>query len=131
MRSPLPKQPGGEIDIQLLKRSAANTAGTSSVPAKVSHDSSDPAASASVLAYTANPSALGTSLGALRVCKIPAIAPASPQSVRTVFDFGEHGKGIRLKGANELLAINLNGVTVTGGSFDISVEWIEYVSPEA
>ena len=30
-----------------------------------------------------------------------------------------------LRGISQVLAVNLNAVTITGGSFDLSITWIE------
>jgi hypothetical protein len=111
--------------VQLVKRSTVDTAGTSTAPAKVPHDSADAAANAVLAAWTANPT-LGTTVGALKAAKLAVPAPASPAKDELIFELGERGKGVYLKGAAEQLAVNLNGATITGGSFDISVEWFEY-----
>jgi hypothetical protein len=122
------------IDVLLLKRSTADTGGTTTgSPTPVPHDSANPAVSATVLAYTANPGALGTIVGtAIRNSKLvqtlatytatdyPAITPL-------VWDFGNRpGQGIVLRGIADVLAINLNGVSVSAGAlFNISAEWSE------
>src|SRR5204863_4895248 len=54
---------GTDTDIQLIKRSTANTGGTSTNPTKVAYDSNDPASTATINAYTANPTGLGTAIG--------------------------------------------------------------------
>src|SRR5207245_3298811 len=54
----------GAIDVQFVKRSTADTAGTSTTPTMWAHDSGDPAATTTVRAYTANPT-LGTLVGAV------------------------------------------------------------------
>ncbi len=116
----------GLVDTLLIKRSAADTGGTSAGQVAVPHDSTDAAASSLVLAYTANPGALGTAVGTVRRGYIPVDAAASVVGVEsTVFDFGDKGKEIILRGVAQQLAINLNGVTVTGGLFNICIEWFE------
>lgn len=110
----------------LLKRSTANSAGTSTTQTNVSHDSNNAAATAIARAYTANPT-LGTLVGNLHAFKAisPAAAPGQPGNVVTVFDFSLHGQPIVLRGTGEVFSLNLGGVTITGNSFDVSVTWTE------
>lgn len=115
---------GAVTEVQLVKRSTADTGGTSTAPARVPLDSGDAAATAVVAAYTANPGALGTLVGAVSADKV--LVPATTaQPDKKVWTFGGLVKPLVLRGAAEQLAVNLNGVTVTGGSFDITVEWTE------
>lgn len=114
--------------IVLLKRSAANLTGTSTAPTIVPYDSADAAASATPLAYTANPGTLGTSLGNLRTGYVflsaPATATVGPE--KFIVDFGNRqGQEVVLRGVAEVFSVNLNAVTITGGAFDITVEWTE------
>lgn len=115
----------GLADILLIKRSTADTGGTSTAQTAIPHDSADAAASGTVLAYTANPGALGTSVGSIRRAFLPVAGAASVVNPVVVFDFGDKGKPITLRGIAQQLAINLNGVTLVGGSFDINFEWYE------
>jgi hypothetical protein len=116
----------GLVDTLLIKRSTADTGGTSTGQTAVSHDSTDAAASSAVLAYTANPGALGTAVGTVRRAYVPVDAALSVVgNPQVVFDFGDKGKEIILRGTAQQLAINLNAVTVTGGALDIVIEWFE------
>lgn len=113
------------VAVQLVKRSSANTGGTSTTPTAVAHDSTNPAATAVVRAYTANPSALGTVVGPVRATRETWLAPASvanaPRNPFTLY----HGLSVVLRGASEVLAVNLNGATVTGGNCAAWATWIE------
>lgn len=113
--------------IFLIKRSSANTGGTAVATAKVPHDSVYPAATATVQHYTANPKSLGTTVGNIRARR--GVIPASNTAVSNPiidWDFGSFSGGaLTLKGTSELLAVNLNAVTFTGGAFIIGVEWTE------
>lgn len=114
----------GNANIILLKRSTANSAGTSTAPAKVPHDSTNAAATATVLAYTANPT-VGSLVGQVRANKI-FISTATTLGEEITMDFGTRpSQAIVLRGTSEVLALNLNGVTLLGGSFDIDIEWTE------
>ncbi len=111
--------------IVLLKRSTANSGGTSTNPAKVPHDSNNPAATATVAAYTANPTT-GSLVGNIRANKI-FVSTAGSLGQEVIMDFGQRpgGQALTLRGAAESLSINLGGVTLAGGSFSIDVEWTE------
>jgi hypothetical protein len=111
----------------VLVRSTANTGGTSTNPTAVPHDSNSPAASATINAYTANPTT-GSLVGNIYAGYVFLAAPgtATVGSDKVVFDYGNRpAQAIVLRGTGQVLAVNLNGVTVTGGAFDINVEWSE------
>src|SRR5690242_6665608 len=57
---------GADVDVQAVKRSTANTGGTSTNPVLVPYDSASPAAASTVTAYTANPT-LGITVGVIAV----------------------------------------------------------------
>lgn len=118
----------GTINVFLVKRSTANTGGTSASVTAVPQDSVNPAATATILSYTANPTGLGTAVGNVRASKmfVPAPATATNQSPLISWDFGlEESQGLILRGASQGLCVNLSGVTVTGNSWIIWVVWME------
>lgn len=115
----------GEVGVYLIKRSAANTAGTSAAMTSVPMDSGDAAASSLPLSYTANPTP-GATVGIVDEANIPASPAATGVTNCTyTFNMGERGKGIKLTGTAQGLAVNLNGATVTGGQFIVTYEWRE------
>lgn len=121
------------LDVLLLKRSTANTSGTSTgSPTPVPHDSTNPAVSASVLAYTANPTTgnlVGTALRNQKFFQTLATYTATefPTKDSLTWDFGNRpSQEIILRSANDVLAVNLNAVTATAtASFDLAIEWTE------
>lgn len=115
---------GGLADVLLIKRSTANTAGTSTAMTAIPHDANDAAATAAPLSYTANPTP-GTAVGTFRRGYTPIGAATAVVNPLIVYDFGDKGRPIVLRGIAQGLAINLNGVTLTGGTFDIVFEWFE------
>lgn len=124
------------LDVLLLKRSTANSGGTSTgSPTPVPHDSQNAAVAAAVAAYTANPASLGTLVGtAIRNQKLMLTlatytATEFPPVDRVVWEFGNRpSEAIVLRGINDVLAINLAGATPTAtASFDIAIEWTEGV----
>lgn len=118
----------GLVDVSLVRRSTANSGGTSAATTIVPHDSSSPAAGAVMLQYTANPTP-GTLVGAIKRAYTP-VGPAATSIALPSFTFeaGLNGQPIRLNGVAEGLAVNLGGVTVTGGSFTCRIEWVEEVN---
>lgn len=117
----------GVVAFYCIKRSTLNSGGTSATPTKVPHDSTDPAATATVTSYSANPTGLGTTVGNVTVEMTTIEAPASG-AMNDHFDPTrdlDAAKDFTLNNVNENLAINLNGVTITGGALAYTVVWSE------
>lgn len=116
---------GVSFSLQLIKRSAANTGGTSAAATAVPHDSNDAAATASAVSYTVNPTALGAAVGTIRTQRIEVNSTAvTPFDVP--FDFGTRpSQAVVLRGTSQILAINFNSTTITGPVIDIDIEWTE------
>lgn len=115
---------GSQINVIYLRRSTANTGGTLVSLAAIRMDTTSPAATATGLAYTTNPT-VGTLVGNIRTRKV-SVAAASGNSDEMIIDFGtRNGQALVLRGINEVFAINLNSVTVAGSAFNISIEWTE------
>ncbi len=115
---------GGATELVLLKRSTANSSGTSTSPTAVAHDSNNPTASATINAYTANPTT-GTLVGNIRAEKL-FVAATTAASDKLFINFGSGpSQAVVLRGTSQVFAVNLNSATVTGGSFDINVEFSE------
>jgi hypothetical protein len=119
---------GGLETIYFYRRSSANTGGTlSGGVTLVPFDTQNNTATATVRVYTANPTALGTSVGAFDIFKmfIPTPTLTTDYQPRIV-QFGDTiGQAFVLRGTSELLAINLNGVTIAGNVLDINIQWTE------
>lgn len=109
----------------LLKRSTANSAGTSTTRTAVPHDSTSSSATATVRAYTANPT-IGTLVGNIKSVRNFSTGTASAAPSFFSFNFGDGPfQALVLRGTSEILALNFNGVTVSGLNFDISITWTE------
>jgi len=119
-------------NITLVKRSTANSGGTSNTMVAVPYDSEDGAATATCVNYTANPT-LGTTVGILRPSKIlgPLDNPGSSATAQCekIWNFdgseGSFRKPLYLRGTEESLAINQNGVTMSGNTTSCYFEWTE------
>lgn len=116
----------GTIELLVIKRSTADTAGTSASVTAVPNDSQNPAAGATALSYTANPTT-GNAVGTVLAYKHPCQAVGSGNYAVTRVRFNESGQGqpITLRGTAQQLVVNLNGATITGGGFDIGMSWNE------
>jgi hypothetical protein len=116
----------GTMSVSLVKRTTANTGGTSTAPSIALFDSKDAAATAVPKLYTANPSALGTGITLSTQSLNFGVAGAA---ANVVFDFStRNDKAIYLRGVAEGLAINLNGGAVpSGGTFGYTIEFEETV----
>lgn len=116
----------GTPEILIIKRSTANSAGTRVAATAVPLDASDSAASSAPGHYTANPTP-GTAIGTIRrqyVALASAAAPIANNGVE--WNFGDKGKGITLSGTAQGVALNLAGVTLTGGALTVEVDWYEF-----
>lgn len=113
----------GIIQLHLIKRSAANSAGTSSGMTEVPDDANYSASDSAGLIYTANPTP-GATVGDIDVVKLGCMATgtATPNDIY-IGNFRQ--KPIVLRGTAQGLAVNLNAATVTGGSFAITYKWLE------
>lgn len=118
----------GVATVQAVVRSTANTSGTSAAMVAQQHDSLDPAATATALSYTANPT-LGTSTAILRSGKM--LLPLATTSVTTPtgisWDFGrEDSEAVTLRGIAQVFALNGNGATLAAtASVNCSLTWTE------
>jgi hypothetical protein len=121
---------GAAVDVALIKRSTADTAGTSTAPTPVPLDSNDAAVTAVVTAYTVAPT-LGTAVGTIAVDKyVPTLATATatdfPIPAYVEYMFGNRpSHGIVLRGTAQQLCINFSATPLATNSFDFTIEWTE------
>lgn len=115
------------FDFQLVKRSTANTGGTSTTPTIVPWDTAFPAASAVARLYSANPT-VGTLVGVLAALRgvVTPTASGDPAIVPVRFDLvdPQHGPVV-LRATTDVLALNLNGQTIGGGLVTSHLVWTE------
>lgn len=115
-------------DVLFVKRSTANTGGTSTTRTAVPMDSANAAATAVVRTYTANPTT-GTLVGALMTERVLFSTPnggASSQMNLSSWKFGrEDEQAIFLRGTSEVFALSFNSQTATGNVCNLWIEWTE------
>lgn len=112
--------------VQLVKRTTANTGGTSADQSGNigKHDSGSGAATATAASYTANPTT-GTASGNIRRQYMHFPLATAPGS-QIVWTFGDRNdQALVLRGTAEQLAVNLQAVTVSGGSLIVEFDWTE------
>lgn len=118
-----------QVPLALLIRSTANSGGTSTTLTNVPHDSVNAVATATVRAYTANPTR-GTLVGSIRSPYYTFTAANSNSltvELREIRLGEEEDQGVVLRGVNESLCFNLNSTAISGALMGCSVEWREIV----
>lgn len=119
----------GTFDIQINKLSSALTGGTPAAPTGiVPYDSTSAAATATALTYTANPTGGGVLVGSIHNAKlvIPTTAPVGAAQNEIIFSFcNNFSQDVVLRGTAQCIGLTFLGVTLTGGSVCIWVEWTE------
>ena len=119
-----------DTTVRMLLHTTADSGGTAAALAVYAHDQSNAAATATIATYAGGlPTINDGTIRVLRTSKLllnVAAPTAGSESGRLVWDFGDRpAQALVLRGIAQQLAINLNGVTVSGGSMDISIEFSE------
>lgn len=114
------------IGAYVFKRTAGYTGGTPTAITRTSADTTDPAATASLVHYAV----AGATAGAgtmLDGCRLN-LAPAANGSIdRPMLQYTwQNDKAPNLRGVTQFLAIGLNGISMpAGGRLDVSLTWTE------
>lgn len=112
-----------QVEFLLVKRSTLDTGGTPTSVVAVNMDSNDAAATAVVKTYAGVPTT-GTPIGNVARRFIPLSALTGTTTGQLVA-LGERSKPVLLRGVNETLALNLNGVSLTGAQVAVEWSWFE------
>lgn len=119
------------IGVYLTKHIVANTGGTAAtgtaLPTAYPMDSTNPTASATLQAWTVNPTIADTASTVINSATLflPVTSTASGQSPLT-FDWGSGGialQGPVLRGIAQQVCVNLNGVTAPSSGL-LNVQWV-------
>jgi len=116
------------VDLYILKRTAANTGGTAVAITGIAHDSKDPAYTATVQYYTANPSALGAGqIIRLQSYALPVAGTTGYPFTPAVWNFGNRpSRCPTLRGVGESLVVNWGGQAINSGlAVWMDIEWTE------
>lgn len=115
-------------DVLILKRSSLNTGGTFTPITPTPFNSSFPASNVVARYYTDNPTTLGDLVGIVQAEKV-IIGAASGVNVSgddLKINFGNEDESeLVLNGVNEIMAINMNGVTSSQNLINVDCKWIE------
>ena len=119
-----------DTTVRLLLRTTADSGGTAATPGVYPHDPNDGAAVGTVSTYAGGlPTVNDGTNRVLRASKLLfnlAAPTAGSESGRLIWDFGDRpSKCPALRTTAQQFAINLNGVSVSSGSVDWSLEWTE------
>lgn len=117
------------IPMDLIKRSTANTGGSSTNATIVPASSADPASSATVKQYTANPS-LGTAVGTVKSYNFTILSATSTthRLINSFISNNEPFQPLTLLAANETLCVNLKGVATPPTSLTFTIRFAEYTT---
>jgi hypothetical protein len=121
----------GYFAINVVRYSTATTGGTSTTLVNVQNDTTDPAATAVVKAYTAVPTD-GNLVGVVaswRSLWQATSAAAAGQTQDHLFTFGEasNTRGLVLRGTAQEIALRFPVVLASAGTLAVDVEWTEEV----
>lgn len=116
----------GIVTLNLIKRSTADTAGTSSNMTVIPDDANYAAGVSVPKTYTANPTT-GTAIGNVDTVDFGVMA-TSTVSPNDIYIF-KPLKPIVLRGTAQQLCVNMNAATITGGSLTITFEYEETTTP--
>lgn len=113
----------------LLRRSSSNTGGTSSSTTPGKMDVNDGASTCTIKTYTANPSSLGTTAAQLACFTMTPVAQTSSgifaytqaNTDVQIFNYSIIGQPLILRGTSDILTLNCNGTSPTGGTVKVSV----------
>lgn len=119
-------------DFFLVKRSTANSGGTSSSVTSVPLDSGNSSATCSIKTYTANPT-LGSLVGQLHCMSTIGTSTAgqacgnnSSNTLLVLYDHRITGQPLTVRGTGEVIALNNNGATVANsGTLSVTVIYTE------
>lgn len=123
------------VPVTLLKRASADTGGTAAtstaLPVPYSLDSTNAAASATTIAYTANPTLVDSAPGILDndIVALVTTGTASTNGA-IVFDYTARNfmQAPVLRGIAQQLCVNLNATTISSGVVNVTFRWTEAAS---
>lgn len=123
-----------QTPVIIYQRSALGTGGTAATslaaPVAVPFNSTDPAATAVLVAYTANPSVAATPIVMDAVTLDLPVTTAAGGATEVMRNYGTQvdflSKGLDIvKGSTVQYCLNLNGVSVSSGVLNVNIQWQE------
>jgi hypothetical protein len=114
----------GMKTVTIIKRSAADTGGTSAAMTAVPDDSNYSAAVSAPLSYTSTGPSAGAAVGNIDSYQLGCMAAATA-SPNDIYVLNLRQKPIVLRGTAQQLAVNFGNAAITGGNLTVTFEWIE------
>jgi len=114
----------GVISVEILKRSTADTAGTSAAMTAVPDDSNYSAAVSAPLSYTGTGPTVGTPVGDVDNGQVGCLAPGTA-GANDIYILNRRQKPIVLRGTAQQVAVNVGNAALTGGNLTVTFEWME------
>jgi hypothetical protein len=114
----------GNINVEIIKRSAADTSGTSAAMIAVPDDSNYSAATSAPLSYTGTGPSAGAAVGDIDNAQIGCMAPATA-TPNDIYLLNRRQKPIVLRGTSQQVAVNIGNAALSGGNLTVTFEWIE------
>lgn len=119
------------FDVYVIRRSSPNTGGTPTIITPVKHDTNNPDPTVEVTRFGSAPT-LGTQVGILNQSMLFASATTSAANtplqganfVQMTFGDNPRCQPLTLRGVNEYIAINFNGITMDA-NLELDIEWTE------
>jgi len=115
----------GMVTLNIIKRSTADTAGTSASMTAVPDDSNYSAAVSAPLSYTGTGPTAGTSVGNLDTYQLGCMASGTASPNDLYIMPGLQFKPIVLRGTAQQVAVNFNNAAITGGTVTVTFAWQE------
>jgi hypothetical protein len=115
----------GIITVNIIKRSAADTSGTSASMTAVPDDANFAAAVSAPLSYTGTGPSVGAAVGNVDTYQLdcPATTSTSPNDI---YILDRRLKPIILRGTAQEIAVNVGSAALTGGTLTVTFEWEEF-----
>ena len=119
------------VPVFLARRVTVDTGGTpatgNALPVYAKMDSANAAATATLVAYTANPTITDASPTFIRTGTILLPVTSAGTSMSSlVWDFGvRNSQALTLRGTAAQACLNLSSVSVSSGLLNIDIEWSE------
>jgi hypothetical protein len=114
----------GNITLNMIVRSTADSAGTASAMTAVPDDSTFSAAVSAPLSYTGTGPTPGTAVGNVDTYQLGCMA-TSTAAPNDIYILDRRLKPIVLRGTAQQLAVNFGNAAITGGTLTVTFEWEE------
>lgn len=116
---------GATSTVNLIRRSAANTGGTSNSITVGKEDTNNASTTASAFYYTTNPTSLGTAVATMRTARFAFQSIGTPNGLLQWVFGNNPGQALVLRGTSDYVCVNLNATTLTGNVISIDAEYSE------